>query len=219
MIAKDTLTFLTKLKKNNNRDWFEKNRPQYEAARANMEAVVSKLLVSMAAFEPAIARLEAKKCLFRINRDVRFSKNKSPYKTNFGASINPGGKNAPGPGYYIHVEPGDSFLGGGIYMPDPATLASVRQEIDYDLPGFEKILKDKKFKKIFGGLETVEKLQRPPKGYDESNPALEYLKEKHFIVSHVLSDTDLLSKNLVKKATEAFAAMKPFNLFLARAKE
>jgi uncharacterized protein (TIGR02453 family) len=219
MISKETLTFLTKLKKNNNRDWFEKNRPHYEAARANVEDVVSKLLVSMASFEPAVAGLEAKKCMFRINRDVRFSKNKNPYKTNFGASINPGGKNAPGPGYYIHIEPGDSFLGGGIYMPDPAMLASVRQEIDYDLPGFEKILMDKKFTKIFGGLETVEKLQRPPKGYDESNPALEYLKEKHFIVSHVLSDSDLLSKGLVKNALGAFAVMKPFNQFLSRAKE
>jgi len=218
MIDKKTLDFLSKLRKNNSKEWFDKNRKLYEEAKANTETFVSELLIRMAPFEPGVATLVAKKCLFRINRDIRFSKNKSPYKSNFGASINPGGKKSPGAGYYLHIEPGNSFIGGGLYMPEPAMLAAVRQEIDYDLKGFNKILADKKFKKIFGGLETIEKLQRPPKGYEESNPAVDILKHKHFIVSHMLSDTDLLSKNLLKQTVAAFDAMHPFIAFLNRAK-
>jgi uncharacterized protein (TIGR02453 family) len=218
MIEKSTLDFLLKLKKNNSKEWFDKNRPLYEAAKANVENYISQVLVGMASIDRRFGTLAAKKCMFRINRDVRFSKNKSPYKTNFGASLNPGGKKDPGAGYYIHIEPGSSFMGGGIYMPEPAMLQAVRQEIDYDLKGFQKTLSDKKFKKIFGGLETIEKLQRPPKGYDESNPAVDILKHKHFIVSATLSDKDLLSKGLVKQTVTAFEAMHPFIDFLNRAK-
>jgi uncharacterized protein (TIGR02453 family) len=218
MIEKSTLDFLNKLRKNNSKEWFDKNRPLYETAKGNVENFVSQVLIRMAPFEPQIGMLVAKKCLFRINRDIRFSKNKSPYKTNFGASMNSGGKKDPGAGYYIHIEPGNSFVGGGIYMPETVMLHAVRQEIDYDLKGFQKILADKKFKKIFGGLETIEKLQRPPKGYEESNPAVDLLKHKHFIVSCMLSDTDLQSKNLVKQTVAAFETMHPFIAFLNRAK-
>jgi uncharacterized protein (TIGR02453 family) len=219
MIEKTTLAFLSKLKKNNSKEWFDKNRSAYDAARLNMETFVGSLLANMASFEPAVGTLAAKKCLFRINRDIRFSKNKSPYKSNFGASINPGGKNSPGPGYYIHIEPGQSFLGGGVYMPEPVLLNAVRQEIDYNLKGFEKILKEKKFKKIFGELETIDKLQRPPKGYDETNPAVDYLKHKHFTVFASLSDAELNSKSIAKKAAGMFEVMKPFNDFLAKARD
>ncbi len=218
MIDKNTLVFLSRLKKNNSKEWFDKNRTAYENAKQNTELFVAEVLLGMARFEPAVSTLVAKKCMFRINRDIRFSKNKSPYKTNFGASINPGGKKAPGAGYYFHIEPGNSFIGGGLYMPDPAMLHAVRQEIDYDLKGFKKILEDKKFKKTFGGLETIEKLQRPPKGYDESNPAVEFLKHKHFIVFATLSDKDLVSKTLLRKAVSVFETMHPFIDFLNRAK-
>jgi uncharacterized protein (TIGR02453 family) len=219
MIEKYTLAFLSKLKKNNKKEWFDKNRTAYDAARHNMEMFVTALLANMTSFEPAVGTLAAKKCLFRINRDIRFSKDKSPYKTNFGASINPGGKNSPGPGYYIHIEPGKSFLGGGVYMPEPGFLNAIRQEIDYNLKEFEKILKEKKFKNIFGDLETIEKLQRPPKGYDESNPAIDYLKHKHYTVFCTLTDAELNSKSIAKKAAGLFELMKPFNNFLARARD
>jgi uncharacterized protein (TIGR02453 family) len=219
MIDKSTLSFLTKLKKNNSKVWFEENRTSYETAKKNVESFIEGLLVGASRFEPGLKNLEARKCLFRINRDIRFAKDKSPYKSNFGASLNFKGKNDPGPGYYIHIEPGKSFLAGGIYMPDAPLLHAIRQEIDYDLKGFNSILANKKFKQIFGGLSMGDKLQRPPKGYDISNPALEHLKNKHFIVSHPISDTELQSKTLLKKTIADMETMKPFTDFLKRAIE
>jgi uncharacterized protein (TIGR02453 family) len=172
MIDKSTLDFLSKLKKNNSREWFEKNRSKYEIARENMEVFITALLNKMVKFEPGLGEMEARKCMFRINRDIRFSHDKSPYKSNFGASMNPGGKKSGGPGYYLHLEPGRSFLAGGIYMPEAPVLAAIRQEIDYDLKGFNAILSKPNFKKAFGGISEEGSLVRPPKGYDESNPAL-----------------------------------------------
>ncbi len=218
-IEKTTLDFLTKLKKNNSREWFEKNRKQYETAKANTEAFLTELISKMGLFDPGVRELVAKKCMFRINRDIRFSKNKSPYKTNFGASINPGGRKMGGPGYYIHLEPGSSFLAGGIYMPEPPALSAIRQEIDYDLKGFNAVLADKKFKKTFGGLTGEDALKRAPKGYEETNPAIEHLKNRHFIVLKDLSDNDVLSKTFVKNTASAFETMTPFLTFLKRAKE
>ncbi|MFI5150282.1 MAG: DUF2461 domain-containing protein [Bacteroidia bacterium] len=217
MIEKSTLSFLTKLKKNNSKAWFDANRKTYDAAKDNVTSFIQELLHGGARFEPGLSNLEARKCLFRINRDIRFSKDKSPYKTNFGASLNFAGKSAPGPGYYIHIEPGASFFAGGIYMPEPALLSALRQEIDYDLKGFNAILNSKKFKQTFGGLSMGDALQRPPKGYDINNPAIAYLKNRHFIVSHPVSDTDLQNKNLAKKTIAEMELMKPFLDFLKRA--
>ncbi|HXC04723.1 MAG TPA: DUF2461 domain-containing protein [Bacteroidia bacterium] len=220
MIDKTTLIFLTKLKKNNSKAWFDANRKTYDAARENVTIFIQGLLSGASRFEPGLSTLEARKCLFRINRDIRFSKDKSPYKTNFGASMNFAGKNAPGPGYYIHLEPGGhSFMAGGIYMAEPALLAAIRQEIDYNLPEFNAILGHKKFKQTFGELSMGDKLQRPPKGYELDNPALEHLKNRHFIVSHPIADKDLQAKNLSKKIIAEMELMKPFLDFLKRAVE
>jgi uncharacterized protein (TIGR02453 family) len=218
MIEKTTLDFLKKLKKNNKKEWFDKNRSSYDVAKENIETYIQDVLVKMAKFEPAVSSLVARKCMFRINRDIRFSNDKSPYKTNFGASINPGGKMSGSPGYYIHLEPGHSFLAGGIYMPEAPILAAVRQEIDYDLKGFNAILNNKNFKKTFGGLSAEGSLVRPPKGYEESNPAIVHLKNKHFIVVQNLPDTVVLSKNLLKTTISTFETMAPFIGFLKRAK-
>jgi uncharacterized protein (TIGR02453 family) len=219
MIEKSTFDFLGKLRKNNSKEWFEKNRKAYDTSKGNVEEFISALLVKMAKFDPSVSTLIARKCLFRINRDIRFSADKSPYKTNFGASINPGGKMSGAPGYYIHLEPGKSFLAGGIYMPEPSVLASVRQEIDYDLKGFQAILNTKSFKKIFGGLSDEGSLIRPPKGYDESNPAIAYLKNKHFIVIRYMSDKEVLSSGFLKTAATTLEIMSPFITFLKRVKE
>jgi uncharacterized protein (TIGR02453 family) len=124
--------------------------------------------------------VDASKAIFRINRDVRFSKNKAPYKTNFGASINPGGKKSMIAGYYVHIEPGKSFLAAGTYMPEAPYLSAIRQEIDYNLEEFKKIVGAKDFKKEFTSLSVEDALKTVPKGYDKENPALEFLKLKHF---------------------------------------
>jgi len=154
--------------------------------------------------------------MFRINRDVRFSKDKSPYKTNMGAYINRGGKKSVFAGYYFHCEPGQSFVGGGLWMPMPPELSKVRQEIDYNLDGFKKIVTSKKFKAVYKDLshEAEYVLSRVPKGYETTNPAAEYLKMKSFVSMASLKDSDLTSKDLVKKTTTAFEALQPLIDFI-----
>ncbi len=218
MLQKSTLDFLKHLKKNNSKEWFDKNRKNYEVAKSDFSSFINNLIRSTALFDDTLISLEAKNCIFRINRDIRFGKDKSPYKINMGASITAGGKKISAAGYYFHCEPGNSFLAGGFYMPMPPQLTQIRQEIDYNFDSWKKIISDKKFKKYFPeGIEGVETLSRPPKGYDEDNPAIEYLKMKGFIVSHALSDTDLTDKTLLKKTLQYFEAMKPLIWFLNEA--
>ena len=218
MLQTSTIKFLKELKKNNNKAWFDANRKMYETARADYISLVDSVINATAKFDEPIGRLQAKDCIFRINRDVRFSKDKSPYKANMGAFITPGGKKVNTPGYYFHCEPGQSFAAGGSYMPDTADLAKIRQEIDYNLDEWNSILKNKTFKKYFTkGVEGIDVLSRPPKGYSEDNPAIVYLKMKSYIVSRPLNDTDLLDKHLVKEISKTFEAMKPMIDFLNHA--
>ncbi len=146
--------------------------------------------------------------MFRINRDVRFSKDKSPYKTNFGASINRGGRKSAFAGYYFHLQPGEAFVGGGLWMPPNDVLANVRQEIDYNFRAFTKIIGSSKFKSVYGDLYRNDgiSLVRVPKGYDAENPAAEFLKLKSFIGTCKLTNADLTSKDLLKKTITAFEA-------------
>jgi uncharacterized protein (TIGR02453 family) len=169
--------------------------------------------------DKTINQLKAKDCIFRINRDVRFSKDKSPYKTNMGAYINRGGKKSLFGGYYFHCEPGGSFMGGGLWMPMPPELSKVRQEIDYNLNDFKKILNSKKFKSVYKDLSRGEEyvLTRVPKGYDPTNPSAEYLKMKSFVALTNLKDSDLTSKNLVNKTVLAFEALQPLIEFVNEA--
>jgi uncharacterized protein (TIGR02453 family) len=219
MIRKETLDFLRKLGKNNNRDWFEKNKALYLAAKEDVEKSIDTMITGIRTFDKRIGSdLTAKKCMFRIYRDVRFSKDKRPYKTNMGASINPGGnKMAPAPGYYIHIEPGNAFVAGGMWMPPAPELAKIRQEIDYNFPEFKKIVSDKNFKKYFGGLNQDDKLSTTPKGYAKDHPAIEFLRLKSFIVVSEIPEKDVMSKNFVKSATAAMKAMLPLMNFLQRA--
>lgn len=210
MLHPATLKFLNSLKKNNNKPWFDENRKQYDVVRAEFMEMVSDIIKHIAKFEPAIGTQAAKDCVFRINRDVRFSKDKSPYKSHFSCYFNKAGKKSNGAGYYLHIEPGKSFAGGGIWMPEPQVLANIRQELDYNFKDFKKIIGNSRFKKTFaGGVQSEENLIRPPKGYDEQNPAIEFLKMKSFIVSHPFTDAQVLSNNFVKDITATFAAMKP----------
>ncbi|MDQ3110687.1 MAG: DUF2461 domain-containing protein [Bacteroidota bacterium] len=218
MIQKPTLAFLTKIKKNNNREWFEKNKELYIAAKEDVENNIEEIINGIRKFDKRIpADLSAKKCVFRIYRDVRFSKDKKPYKNNLGASINPGGKKDVSPGYYIHVQPGAAFVAGGMWMPEAPNLNKIRQEIDYNLSDFLKIINDKTFKKTFGKLSIEDSLVNAPKGYPKDHKAAEFLKLKSFIVVANLKDADLLGKNYEKKVIEICKAMQPLNNFLQRA--
>lgn len=214
---KKTHAYLKKLNRHNSKDWFDAHRAEFDDARAEFTELVQDVIVGIGKFDKEIGGLDAKKSLFRINRDIRFSKDKTPYKTNFAADMSPGGKQSSRPGYYLSARPGEYYLAGGTYMPTPEQLASIRQEIDYNFKEFQKILSDKKFKKYFGGIADEGRLVNPPKGYEKDNPAIEILKNKHFILVHEVPEKIALSPKFAKYASEVFKAMHPFILFLRRA--
>lgn len=217
MLQPATIKFLKGLKKNNNKPWFDAHRKEYEDARADFARFVQTLIDGHSRHDPAIASLKAKDCMFRINRDIRFSKDKSPYKTNFGASINKGGKNAFAiAGYYFHLEPGQSFIGGGMYQPEPDVLKKVRQEIDYNFESFKKIIGAKKFKSLYGDLNKDPEflLSRMPKGYEADHPAADYLRLKSYIAFVQVTDEELTEKNLLKKSLVAMETLRPVIEFL-----
>jgi uncharacterized protein (TIGR02453 family) len=217
MLNKTTLDFLSSLNKNNNRDWFEKNRTKFEAAKNDIAELVKEMIRGMSKFDKDIAALEVKDCLYRIYRDVRFSKNKLPYKNNMGAYFSKNGRKSIFAGYYMHIQPGgNSFLAGGMYMPEPDHLKAIRQEIDYNSAEFKKIIGSKQFVKTFGSLQG-EKTILAPKGYPKDHPEIELLKHKSLIVSHAVRDAQLMNKDFVKYATGVFKTMYPFIQFLNRA--
>lgn len=215
MDFKHALQFLAKLKKNNSKEWFDKNKKEYDELRKEVVVFVTKMIGHIQVFDSSIAGLEAKQCMFRINRDIRFSKDKSPYKNNFGLSFNAGGKNSGKAGYYLHIEPGECFIAGGSYAPMPEHLTAIRQEIDYNFDEFKKILSHKDFKKYFTSL-SGEKLARPPKGYDAENPAIEFLKHKSFLMWHKIDEAQLTDKNFEKYCSGVFKAMQPMLDFMNR---
>jgi uncharacterized protein (TIGR02453 family) len=211
MLQKSTIQFLKDLKKNNKKEWFDANRSRYDNARADFEELTKAVIKKLGSIDESVAHLESKECLFRINRDVRFSKNKAPYKTNLAMYMSKGGKKSAYAGYYFHCEPGAAFIAGGLWMPEAADLKKLRQEIDYNWDDFKKIVEAKKLKSVFGSLEKSKEtvLSRPPKGYDDENPAIEYLKFKSLIASAKITDEDLISRDLVKKLTNHFEILKP----------
>lgn len=219
MLQTSTLKFIRDLKKHNNKPWFDAHRKDYDAAKADFSQFIQAAIDRHAKNDPSIKSVTAKDCLFRINRDVRFSKDKSPYKTNMGAYINQAGKKSPLAGYYFHCEPGQSFVGGGLWMPLPPELARVRQEIDYNFAAFKKILASKKFRSVYGDLSRDAEyvLTRVPKGYEPDNPAAAYLKLKSFVGIAAVSDAALTSNDLVKKTVAAFEALQPLKEFLNEA--
>lgn len=173
-------SFLTELKTNNHKAWFDGERDRYQQLRIDFIAFVADLIERATLVDASLAVLEAKNCIFRINRDVRFSANKNPYKTNFSAYLAKGGKKFPGAGYYFHFESGASFMAAGIWMPEAPLLKSIRQEIDYGFTTFQEILAAP----ALGSFELEgDRLSRPPKGYEVDNPAVEYLKLKSFVLT------------------------------------
>lgn len=218
MLEPQTLKFLTQLKKNNNKPWFDAHRAQYEAARIDFSNFFQLVIDALQKTDTTITGITSKECLFRINRDIRFSKNKTPYKSNFGASLKRGGRKSGFAGYYFHCEPGHSFIGGGLWMPEAQPLKNVRQEIDYNWDEFQEILKEKNFKKIYGDLYKGQdvSLSTIPKGYEKDNPAAEYVKLKSFIAETKINDEELTKASLHKKTVTAFAALLPLLNFINR---
>ena len=218
MLQPQTLKFLAALKKNNNKAWFDAHRPQYEAAKIDFANFIQLVIDDLQRTDTTLSGLTSKDCLFRINRDVRFSNDKTPYKSNMGASIKRGGRKSGFAGYYFHLEPGASFVGGGLWMPDALSIKAMRQEIDYNWDEFKNILSGPTFKKIYNDLYkgADQSLMTVPKGYKKDNPALPYLRLKSFIAETPLDDEELTKASLHKKTVAAFKALIPFLNFINR---
>lgn len=219
MLEPQTLAFLSALRKNNNKPWFDAHRAQYEAARIDFQNFIQLVITHLGQTDTTIAGLVARDCLFRINRDIRFSADKTPYKAHFGASLKGGGKKSVYAGYYFHLEPGKSFVGGGLWMPEPAVVKRVRQEIDYNGPAFQRILHNTNFKSVYTDVYKGSdvSLSKAPKGYAPDHPAIEYLKLKSFIAETPVADADLTKATLHKRTVQAFEALLPFLQFINRA--
>ena len=221
MLQQSTIKFLKDLKRNNNKPWFDNHRKEYENARQDFSHFIQLVIDKHAKTDPSIGSLKAKECIFRINRDIRFSKDKSPYKTNLGASINRGGKKSIFGGYYFHCEPGESFIGGGVWMPMPPELKKIRQEIDYSLDEFNKIISSRRFRDVYGELYDGEdvSLSKVPQGFEKNNPAAPYLKLKSILAMKKFSEKEILSKDLLRQSLQAFEALQPLVQFINRALE
>lgn len=213
MIRKQTFDFLKKLAANNSREWFHANRPLYDAERANVLEFVTILLGEISKFDHRLTGVEAEDCLFRIFRDARFSRHKTPYKTNFGAFMKSGGRSTPGAGYYLHIEPGNCFVSGGIYMPPAPLLLAIRTAIAREAAPFKKIIGAPAFIKLFGGL-SGDTLVTAPKGFPRDHPEIELLKYRHYLVYRGLSEKTVLSKEFSSVCIESFMAMRKFNAYL-----
>lgn len=196
----------------------DSNKKWFTDTKARLLEDVEVLLKEMTELEPELSAFKPKDCVFRQNRDIRFSNNKDPYKTNFGVYFSPGGKKSPGPGYYLQIQPGNSFLAGGIWMPEADTLKKIRKEIDYSGSELERIENDPEFKKLFPKIEG-EKLKNSPRDYESDHPYIEYLKLKSFTVSHPISDKAIETGVFLKFVLDGFRRMKPFNDFLRQAIE
>jgi uncharacterized protein (TIGR02453 family) len=217
MISKDTITFLKNLGKNNNREWLQGHKADFEKAKEDFEGLVGDFIGRIAKFDPEVGGLLPETCIFRIYRDVRFSKDKSPYKPNFGAYISPGGRKSPAPGYYFHLEPGHSFLAAGKHNPDPAELLKIRKAIAGDTDGFVKIVNSKSFKKCFGELRG-ETLKTTPKGFPADHKAIEFLKLKSFMAAiEIPDDKFLVSKEFPTFVAGACKDAKPLVDFMRKA--
>lgn len=211
-----TLEFLRALAKNNNVDWFHAHRAEYDAARSAFELLVEELILKFNRYED-LGGIQPRDCMFRINRDVRFSPDKSPYKIAMAAVLARGGRNSPRGGYYLHLEPGASVVGGGIWMPDAERLLKIRRAIDADAESLRRLLKNPTFKKTFGGLDTEDRLKTAPKGFPSDHPALDLLRQKHFTATLPLTDKEIVAPDFSARVVQTFRVLKPLNDWLNHA--
>lgn len=205
---KPVLDFLVQLQDSNNRDWFEQNRAAYQTAKETFEQLVGQVIADFRAIED-LGNINAKDCVMRIYRDVRFSKDKVPYRTHLAASIAAGGKKSSRMPYYLHIAPqNQSFLAGGLYMPTAAQLARFRETIDHDAKPFKALLHNKTFKQLFGEL-SGEKLKTAPQSYPRDHKEIELLRLKQVIATHPLLDETVLAATFPAQIIEAFTGLKP----------
>lgn len=216
MLTKHTSSFLSSIAANNNKPWFDAHKDQYTAAKTEVESFVGDVLKKLSAHDAIFGTIDARKCVMRIYRDVRFSKDKTPYKTNFGAGFTPNGGKMNGAGFYLHIEPGKCFLGGGMWQPEGPALKAIRQEIDYNFDEFRGIVEAPAFRKLFPKVDG-DKLAKEPQGYSEDNAAIEYLKLKSFTVSANFTDEEMMAADAADKIAAACIVMRPFIDFLNRA--
>lgn len=217
MIDPKTLQFLHNLKANNVKEWFHDHKDAYQAARSNFLEVVGQVIDGIGEFDENIltSSLEPKRCIMRINRDIRFSKDKTPYKTNFFASIKREGKKSPYGGYYISVDPNVSFIGGGMYMPESATLKKVRLRISDYYPQWQEILGHSSFQEQFPeGVKPSGELKRPPQGFSKEDPAIDYLKYKGYYTQRFFNNKEVSQPDFLPSLLESFRSLRPFITFL-----
>ncbi|WP_443936704.1 DUF2461 domain-containing protein [Pedobacter sp. MW01-1-1] len=218
MLQKQTLQFIQSVADHNNREWFSEHKSDYEEAKSDVLTLVAAIIPELAKIDPMIpADADPKKSLLRIYRDVRFSKNKDPYKTNYGIWFSPK-KGGNEPGYYLHIQPGKSFVAGGYWMPDAPHVKLIRQEIDYNIDEFKAIINDKNFKDNFA-LGTSNSLKNAPKGYDPNDPNIEFLKLKSFEATMNIADEEFFKPSLVNKLISSYTAVQPLVAFLRKAIE
>ncbi|HQK38676.1 MAG TPA: DUF2461 domain-containing protein [Flavobacterium alvei] len=219
MLSKNSLEFLDDLKANNNRDWFLDNKKRYEAFKKDYHQLVSDFLSVMKPLDPSLEMLEVKNCTFRINRDIRFSKDKSPYKDHIGVWLSSGAKGKNRSGYYVHIARRGSFIAGGFYCPEAEDLKKVRKEIAFFYEDLEEILNEKNFKKEFTDFDRneINLLKNPPRGYEKDHPAIEFLKLKSFETSQKFDIEEVTQKDFVVKMSQKLIALKPLNDFINRA--
>ncbi|ASQ91410.1 TIGR02453 family protein [Prosthecochloris sp. GSB1] len=217
MDLRTPLEFLARLAENNNREWFTANRGFYDSARGEFLHLVAALVPALRAIDSSIGMVEPENCLFRIFRDVRFSKDKSPYKTNFGAFIANGGRKSPSAGYYVHMEPGSSFVGGGAYMPAPPYLKAIRSRIFDNPREYREIIFDPGFKSCFGGI-FGERLKSAPRNFPKDFAGIDLLKNRHYAVTHQVADGFWSQdEGLLDEIVAIYRLLEPFNRFLNQA--
>lgn len=208
-LTKQTLDFLRDLVENNHREWFHANRSRYDAAKTELCGVVERVLTSMSAFEP-LANTAVRDCIFRINRDIRFSKDKAPYKANLAFAIGPGGRHSGRIDYYVHIQPGNqSFLGAGMWQPTPANLAKFRQEVDYNVTELKDIIEAEAFRTYFPEA-SGEVMKTTPKGYPADHSEIELLRRKELFFMHRYTDKDVLKVNFADEIVRGCQLIKPY---------
>ncbi|MEP2346995.1 MAG: DUF2461 domain-containing protein, partial [Algoriphagus sp.] len=209
--------FLTGLAGNNNKEWLDQHRSDYNETMEDFALFNQNLIDSISAFDKSIAMsdLQGKDCIPRLNRDLRFTKDKSPYKTYLYSIINEGGRKSGKAGYFIVMNPGECYIGAGAFQPVPELLKKIRQEIDYNFEDWTKIVQDSNLLKAFpDGVVSQESLQKVPKGFDIDSPAKDYLKMKGFFVRNYYPDTFFLRKENYNTIVENFKACQHLNQFV-----
>lgn len=219
MLKKTAFAFLKGLKKYNTKEWFDNNRDEYREVYENFEAFTQDLINCISKFDQSIAssHLLAKDCIPRLNRDLRFTKDKSPYKTYLYAVISSGGRKSGNAVYYVMLDPGKCCFGAGSFQPDPDKLKKLRQEIDYNLEEWIKIAEEPVFKTAFpDGIIAQESLRKVPNGFDADSPAANFLKMKGFFVRQYYADSFFLKKDNFDVIVERLKTCVDLNTFVNR---